>query len=75
MRYMIQETDLNKRFLKINGETHMLNSSIGYVQKCDIGKIVTVKNGLLSIESDEQRTARESDKGYEVKQPTVRTVA
>jgi len=58
MRYMIQEKDLNKNMLTLNGTLvktpHTLNTK-------DIGKILTItQKGVVRLESDEQQIAREA---------------
>lgn len=56
--YIISHNDVGKCFLRINGKTRDLSSSIGYVQSRDVGMALYVIGGFVYMESTGQHIAR-----------------
>lgn len=56
--YVIQEGDVGKRRLFMFDRNWSLSDTLGYVQPIDVGKRMYLRDGVLSVENNEQRDKR-----------------
>lgn len=56
--YEIQYSDIGKRNINAFGTVCAIGSLLGYVRRVDVGKRIYLVDGVMQVESDEQRDAR-----------------
>lgn len=56
--YTIERDDIGRSYIEAFGKTWRLADVIGRVQPLDVGKRVYQRDGVLSVENDQQRDAR-----------------